>query len=176
MGSEIPPLAAEDHTCAECGLEYPMLEPPIAGTAIERIPERTRTAMRTVADPRRRPAPATWSALEYLCHLRDVYVSSTIRLYRVRTEDMPMLEPMLNGLRAARLGYNELDPGLVLDELRLCVGGFLDEMARIRADGWDRTAYRLPGEVRTARWLVRNAAHEGVHHVMDIERLGTSRG
>ena len=34
----------------------------------------------------RRPDEQTWSALEYLCHVRDVYVASTIRLYRARKE------------------------------------------------------------------------------------------
>lgn len=172
MTRQIPALPGEDHACAECGLEYPMLDPAIAGTAIERVPERTRSALRSVSDPRRRRSSGSWSALEYVCHLRDVYMSSTIRLYRVRTEDTPILEPMLNGLRAARFGYNELDPDAVIGELNLCVVGFLDEVTRVHDDGWERTATRLPGEVRTARWLVRNAAHEGVHHVMDIERLG----
>ncbi|MGH3358688.1 MAG: hypothetical protein ACRDO7_07775, partial [Nocardioidaceae bacterium] len=60
----------------------------------------------------------------------------------------------------------------VLAELELTAAGFLEEVARVHADGWERTATRLPGEVRTARWLVRNAAHEGVHHAMDIETAG----
>jgi len=29
---------------------------------------------------------------------------------------------------------------------------------------------RQPGEERTARWLLRNAAHEGRHHLADIQR------
>ena len=33
-----------------------------------------------------------------------------------------------------------------------------------------RTATRLPGEQRTLLWLVRQAAHEGIHHLGDIER------
>jgi hypothetical protein len=38
--------------------------------------------------------------------------------------------------------------------------------------GWDRIATRLHGEQRTARWLVRQAMHEGVHHLADIRRIG----
>jgi hypothetical protein len=34
----------------------------------------------------------------------------------------------------------------------------------------------LPGEERTARWLVRQAMHEGVHHLGDIHRIGEMLG
>jgi hypothetical protein len=109
--------------------------------------------------------------VEYACHLRDVYITYTIRLHRVRTEDRPVLEPMLNDLRARRFRYNERDPHPVLDELAATVRGFLDEVARMPETGWARTATRLTGEQRTARWMVRQAAHEGEHHLRDIANL-----
>jgi hypothetical protein len=112
--------------------------------------------------------------LEYLCHLRDVYATSTIRLHRVRTEDSPVLEPMLNDLRARRFRYGERDPVAVLDELGAAVAGFLDETRRVTGPDWDRTATRLPGERRTARWLVRHAAHEGVHHLRDVDAVAAA--
>ena len=54
----------------------------------------------------------------------------------------------------------------------MAVAGFLDEVERTPADAWDRTATRQPHEIRTARWLVRQAMHEGVHHIRDIEAVG----
>ena len=70
------------------------------------MPGQYRPALEGVPDRslRRRPAPEIWSPIEYLCHVRDVFVSHLIRLYRARTEDDPVLEPMFNDLRAARLG------------------------------------------------------------------------
>lgn len=117
---------------------------------------------------RRRPAPGVWSPIEYLCHVRDVFVSHLIRLHRARTEDDPGLEPMFNDLRARRLRYGERDASATLDELEAAVAGLLEEAARFRPEEWSRTVHRLPGERRTARWLLRNAAHEGVHHLRDI--------
>lgn len=76
---------------------------------------------------------------------------------------------MLNDLRANRFRYCELDADAVLTELRLNVAGFLDEVAR--TSDWDRVATRLPTEVRTARWLMRQAAHEGIHHPRDIAEV-----
>ena len=169
----LAPLPAEDHRCAECGVSYPDLGLGDAATIISGVPARAGGRCRPVpaARLRVRPDPAGWSALEYLCHLRDVYATCTIRLYRVRVEELPVLEPMLNDLRARRFRYNELDPGAVLEELARTAAGALAEADRVAADGWDRCGVRLPGERRTARWLLRHAAHEGVHHLMDIERV-----
>lgn len=171
MNTALPPLPAEDHVCAECGFGYAEATAAEAETIIDSVPTRARSAALAALDPRQRPEPHIWSVLEYTCHLRDVYTASTIRLHRVRTEEAPTLEPMLNDLRTRRFRHNELDLVHVLAELRHNADGFLDEAARVRPDGWTRSATRLPGERRTALWFVRHAAHEGVHHVQDIEHV-----
>jgi hypothetical protein len=79
---------------------------------------------------------------------------------------------MLNDLRARRFRYRERDVSPVLEELAVCAAGFCDEIARTR--DWDRLVTRLPGEERTALWLVRQAMHEGVHHVRDIRAVGAA--
>jgi hypothetical protein len=170
---QLPPLAAEDHHCVGCGLSYPQLSVDDGRAMIVDVGHRASELCRPVTTPelRTRPAPEVWSALEYLCHLRDVHATGTIRLHRMRTEEAPTLEPMLNDLRARRFRYNELDPIAVLDELARTAAGFLDEIDRMPADGWHRGATRLPAEWRTARWLVRHTAHEGVHHLADIRRV-----
>jgi hypothetical protein len=168
--SRIPPLVGEDHTCTECGLSYTELTIEAAMEIVRSVPVAVRAAITPVSPEalRRRPRRGTWSALEYVCHLRDVYTTSTIRVHRARTEDRPTLEPMLNDLRARRFRYNEYAVGGVLDELAACVSGFGAEISRLTASDWERTVARLPGELRTARWLVRQAAHEGRHHLHDI--------
>ena len=123
-----------------------------------------------------RPSPAVWSVTEYVCHLRDVYVTFTIRLHRDRTEHHPALQPMFNDLRACRFRYNDCDLVATLDELAKAAAGFCDEAARTRQSDWDRVATRLPAEQRTARWFVRQAMHEGIHHPGDIRRIGETLG
>jgi hypothetical protein len=168
----VPPLPAPDHRCAECGFDYAAGTLDDALVGIASIPAGVRAALAGIAPERQhgRPAPGVWSVAEYVCHLRDVAVTSTIRLYRTRTEDRPVLEPMLNDLRAARCRYDERDLAAVLDELDAAVAGLADEAARFTPGDWARTATRLPREERTAAWLVRHALHEGVHHVQDIRR------
>ena len=168
--SSVPPLAAEDHACGPCSIRYPDLGVAEARELVTALPDRARAAVRAVPAERwqRRPPSGGWSALEYACHLRDVHVVYTIRLHRARTENRPVLEPMLNDLRARRFRYNEHDMTAVLRELELVAAGLGDEADRFDDGDWDRVATRLPGEERTARWLLRQAAHEGIHHVRDI--------
>ncbi|MGD1281183.1 DinB family protein [Mycobacterium seoulense] len=174
MPAPLPPLAAEDHVCAACGVSYPDTRVEDAIAVIAGLPDAVRDVVSAISpDARRaRPSPEVWSVAEYLCHLRDVYVSFTIRLHRVRTEQQPAWEPMLNDLRARRFRYNDCDIEATLDELAAAAAGFRDEVARIQDEGWDRIGSRLPGEQRTARWLVRQAMHEGVHHLGDIRTIG----
>ena len=166
----IPPLAGEDHACAECGLFYPTLTIEAARAIIGSLPGAVDAVLEHAPprDLRRRPRPDRWSALEYLVHLRDVCVTYTIRVHRARTEDRPVLEPMLNDLRARRFRYNDRSLAGVRDELTACAAGLGEEIDRLTPADGERTVTRLAGEHRTARWLVRQAAHEVTHHLGDI--------
>jgi hypothetical protein len=166
--AELPVLAPEDHVCELCRLVY-------AEVAVGDIPARLRAvtaevqaqvARLSAAELRQRPAAEIWSPLEYLCHIRDVYVASTIRLYRARQETNPQIEPLFNDLRVVRFRYNQADVAGVLHELDAALEGFLDETARVT--DWDRTFSRQPGEERTARWLARQTLHEALHHALDM--------
>lgn len=172
--ASLPPLAAEDHRCAVCELSYPDVTVEHAVASVRGIPAAAREAALAVPPGKRgeRPKPGSWSVAEYTCHLRDVYVTYTIRLHRARTENRPQLEPMLNDLRARRFRYAERDVSPVLDDLAVAAAGFCDEIARACDEDWERLVTRLPGEERTALWLVRQAMHEGVHHVRDIRAVG----
>jgi hypothetical protein len=127
-------------------MSYPDLPVPDAVALVAELPALTREAVAELpaAALRRRPSADRWSVAEYLCHRRDVHVAYTIRLHRARTEDRPVLEPMRGDLR----------------------------VRRIPPDGWDRSVVRQPGEERTVRWLVRQTAHEGRHHLADVRRVG----
>ncbi len=166
----LPPLADEEYSCEVCGVSYAQVSVERAVEVIGRLPEVVWEAVQSgpLEARRLRLAPEQWSVAEYVCHLRDVYATYTIRLHRARTEHQPVLEPMLNDLRARRFRYNERDVNAVLDELTATAAGFCDEVARNGPDHWGRLVTRLPGESRTARWLVRQAMHEGQHHLQDI--------
>jgi hypothetical protein len=156
----LPALAGEEHVCAECGVRYVDLDPGTLGALVDDFA----AAVAACADPRGRSDG--WSVAEYACHVRDVLVTYTIRLHRARVEDRPQVEPMYNDLRARRFDYRHADPAATVAEARAAARGLAAEVGRVR--DWDRTVTRLPGEERTARWLVRQALHEVHHHTRDI--------
>lgn len=163
---------AEQHHCPVCALDYPSLT---VAWAVQRIAEGPHAVASHIAGIpehllRRRPGTG-WSIVEYACHLRDVYATYTIRLYRARTEDRPALEPMFNDLRAARFRYNESPVEPVLAQLAANGHGLREEIAALSEADLLRTVTRRPTELRSVLWLVRQAAHETVHHIDDMGRL-----
>jgi uncharacterized damage-inducible protein DinB len=175
---QLPPLAAEDHACDVCAVVYSQITINDAVNVINGLPGAIGEAISAIPPEacRVRRRRQVWSVAEYLCHVRDVYITYTIRLHRTCTEDRPALEPMFNDLRARRFRYNDCDLRATLDELAAAAAGFCEQVARTQGRDWDRVATRLPGEDRTARWLVRQAMHEGVHHLGDIRRIGGISG
>jgi hypothetical protein len=63
----------------------------------------------------------------------------------------------------------------VLGELEATAAGFCEEIQRTGPEDWNRMVTRLPEEKRTALWLVRQAMHEGQHHLGDINNLARPR-
>jgi diadenosine tetraphosphate (Ap4A) HIT family hydrolase len=169
----VPLLFGEDHVCADCGSDYRAMGVDDVRETVAGVPGRARALRAGTSEEswRVRRAPSAWCAAEYLCHLRDVFATFTIRVHRARTEEDPALESMLNDLRARRFDYRgaALDP--VLDQLDAHARGFLAELDRVREDDWLRPVHRYPGEHRSLRWLTRQAAHEGRHHLLDIAAL-----
>jgi DinB superfamily len=167
---ELPALAAEDHVCRACGLAYADLDVATAPAQLTELLDAFERAVRAVPVGvlGQRPEPSVWSPAEYACHVRDVIMVYTVRLHRARREERPALEPMYNDLRACRFGYRDADVPAILIQTKAAAQGLSAEIDRLRPEDWSRTVTRLPGEERTARWLVRQALHEVHHHTADI--------
>ncbi|SCL50992.1 HAD-IA family hydrolase [Micromonospora chersina] len=166
----LAPLPEEDHFCESCALRYGDLTPSAALGLIRSHPGRYRRRLQHLpADVvRRRPASGVWSALEYAGHVRDVYDVYDTRVRRTLTEHEPTLEPMRNDERAEQGAYNQQPLAAVLLDLDRNADRFAALASEISEPQWSRTAVRLSGEHRTVLWMVRQAAHEGLHHLHDI--------
>jgi hypothetical protein len=166
----LPPLPEEGYHCESCGLRYGDLSPSAAVRLIGSYPAQYRRRLQHLpADVlHRRPAAGVWSALEYACHVRDVYDVYDTRVRRTLIEDEPVLEPMRNDERAQRHAYNQQPLDAVLSALERNADRFAALAGEIAERQWGRSAVRFPGERRTVLWMVRQAAHEGLHHLHDI--------
>ncbi len=87
-GPAVPPLAGENYVCEVCGIDFARVSVTEAVAVIGSLPRRVREAVSAAPAQLRRSRPHgdRWSVIEYVCHLRDVYATYTIRLYRARTE------------------------------------------------------------------------------------------
>jgi S-DNA-T family DNA segregation ATPase FtsK/SpoIIIE len=172
--------------CEECGFDGDSLSPADTTPSLRAFARRYRAPLTRFlpgedgdAIVRQRPDASTWSALEYACHVRDVFDVYSERVQRTLTEDTPTFESMGRDERAQRDRYNEQDPGAVADQLAANaerLAGLLDD---VDADDWERTAvnpYPEPAP-RTLLWMARHVVHEGSHHLLDVGRgLRSVRG
>ena len=171
------------YVCPECGLDYDTISPSDAAVAIRTMPRRYRSSIAVALEDdadegliRRRPDESTWSALEYTAHVADLYQLFTTIVRRMFDEDTPTIAFWDPDARAAEQNYNGADPVAVLNHLDAATATLAAAVERVDADSWRRTATFSFGERDLLR-MVRNAVHEGSHHLRDVGRsLDAARG
>jgi hypothetical protein len=173
--AQLPPLAEPDHVCLVCSMVYADVTPAAAVAIVRTLPGQYRATVSPFSPEavRGRPDPMTWSVIEYVCHVRDVHVAFADRIRLALVADHPAFEPLGNDRRAERFRYNDADVPTTLDELELAADQFIELVTTLGADDWQRTARRLPGEDRDVLWMVRQTAHEAMHHLGDIENVAS---
>jgi hypothetical protein len=126
---------------------------------------------------RTRPAPATWSAIEYAAHSRDVTALHAYGVEQALTCDEPVFPPFSDdAANQAAAAYGEADADEVGDELARAA----DRLAQLADDAGVETWTRglTVGETRSdIRRLLEHALHDSQHHLDDVARgvAGMSR-
>ena len=119
---------------------------------------------------RTRPAEGVWSALEYACHVRDVFLVQRDRLYTTLVEDKPVVAPMYREQRVTLARYNAQDPTEVAAQLataaRLIAQAF-DALDSVQLQRLCIYNFPAPAE-RPLLWVGQHAVHEGEHHLRDV--------
>jgi S-DNA-T family DNA segregation ATPase FtsK/SpoIIIE len=162
-----------DH-CDECGYRYDTLPREELSTNIRALGPRYTALLATPVEALRvHKIDGVWSPLEYACHMRDVLRAQRERVQLALAEDQPTFASMRREERVTEERYNEQSPELVAEELSGAAHVLADELDSLDSDGWQRTGiYNWPNtSPRTIDWIARHTIHEGVHHIMDIERL-----
>ncbi len=116
-----------------------------------------------------RPDDATWSALEYACHVRDVYRRYTARVGLMLAQDDPLFPNWDQDTSAVVDRYEQQDPDAVVEELEAAAGDLAGQLAPQSPVEWDRPGRRSDGASFTVATLVRYMIHDPVHHVWDVE-------
>jgi DinB superfamily len=120
---------------------------------------------------RRRPAAATWSALEYAAHLRDVFLTLRDRLVIGLVEDDPTFKPLYRDERVDLGLYAAETTGGTAAELEAAAAMFTRVFEAIGDDQLGRPVqFGYPPTTRSLLWLGQQVVHEAEHHRGDIER------
>lgn len=172
--------------CLECGFDYDALLAVEAPAVFRALGDRYRVPLTRFlrgedgdALLRAHPRPDTWSALEYACHVRDVFDVQRERLARARVEDDFVPEPMHREERVTELRYNKQPPSEVADAIASNAAALAHDVDGFTDADWARTMlYAYPElAVQPLSWVVVHTVHEGEHHLLDIGRvLRAARG
>ncbi|MDF0530161.1 DinB family protein [Tsukamurella sp. 8F] len=115
-----------------------------------------------------RPDDATWSPLEYGCHVRDVHHIMRERLELILAQDDPVFDNWDQDAAAVERAYSSQDPAVVAVEIasaaRLLEGAY----RRVPDGSWQREGRRTGGSRFTAQTLGVYALHDLEHHRMDV--------
>src|SRR6478672_634977 len=134
--------------CPECGFDSSTLD-------VDQVSEMVRSnaaAWRDVlADERarRRPSDDVWSALEYGCHVRDVFRLYDERLQLMLAKDDPPFPNWDQDVTAIEQHYDRQSPAKVADELESAAFELAARFQVVSGDQWARTGRRSDGAVFT---------------------------
>jgi DinB superfamily len=155
--------------CPECGFDPRAFAREEIGAMIRNCAEQWQAVLAR-SDVRTRPDDATWSPLEYACHVRDVFRLFDERLRLMLTEDDPSYANWDQDETAVAERYGGQQPEVVAGELAAA-----GEQVAARFDGvsgadWQRTGRRSDGASFTVETFARYFAHDWVHHLWDVTR------
>jgi DinB superfamily len=160
-----------DRTCPECGLDTRQVQPENVGALLRDNASGWRSVLAgPEASVRARPTPYVWSALEYGCHVRDVFRLYDERLHLMLTEDGPHYPNWDQDATAVQARYSEQDPAQVCAVLLEAAQSLADGFDRVEGDQWQRTGVRSDGASFTVATFARYLVHDPIHHLHDVLR------
>ena len=154
--------------CPECGLDTSSFARESVPDLIRANAERWRLLLLSAPHPRQRPAPGTWSELEYGCHVRDVLRLYDTRLTLMLTQEGPHYPNWDQDATAVQDRYAEQDPARVSAELAAAAETIATRFEQVTGDQWLRTGFRSDGAAFTVESFARYFCHDPVHHLHDV--------
>ena len=162
-----------DHEkCAGCEFDGSEYGPTELLEAIRGLgPQWRRLLLDAGDDLRKRPAPATWSALEYAAHSRDITALHVFGVEQALTIDEPKLPEIAADelVESAAATYASEDPEVVGSELESQTLRLVDLAQTSGPASWSR-GITVGSSRSDVRQLLEHALHDSHHHLADVNR------
>ena len=156
-----------ERRCPDCGLDAAQVPPrDVAGRL--RANAVAWPAVLARRDARDRPDASTWSALEYGCHVRDVFRLFDVRLCLMLQDDDPLFPNWDQDATAVQERYGEQDPAVVAHDLVVSAGILCDRFEGLTDAQWRRPGRRSDGARFTVESFALYLLHDPVHHLHDV--------
>jgi hypothetical protein len=158
-----------ERPCLDCGFDA-------AEVSRDRVGERLRANVEAWAPllsrggAALRPDDHTWSALEYGCHVRDVFRIFDARLQLMLDEDRAAFANWDQDATAIEDRYESQDPALVLADLTSAGAVLAAHFDAVAGSQWSRTGVRSDGARFTVETFATYLLHDPTHHLWDVER------
>jgi hypothetical protein len=158
-----------EQRCTECGLDTRAIEPTEVAGLVRGVTASWREVL-LAPDPevRGRPSAEKWSALEYGCHVRDVFRRFDERLHLMLSEVDPLFANWDQDATAIEDDYEGQHPVVVADELVDAGSRIADSFDTVTGDEWLRTGGRSDGARFTVATFARYFVHDPIHHLYDV--------
>ena len=158
-----------DKTCPECGFDVRSFPREEMGEMIRANAARWEELL---AHPsvRERPSEDRWSALEYGCHVRDVFRLYDERLRMMVEQDDPLYPNWDQDQAAVDEAYSDQDPAEVASQISEAGTRLAARFDSVHGDTWERTGTRSDGARFTIESFARYLIHDPIHHVYDVEQ------
>lgn len=156
-----------ERVCPECGFDVREFPRQDVASMIRANAAEWQTVLQ---HPRvgQRPTENTWSALEYACHVRDVFRLFDERLSMMLSEDEPIYPNWDQDETAVTERYQEQDPQVVATELAAAGEQLAGRFDNVAHDQWTRSGNRSDGASFTIESFARYLIHDPVHHLHDV--------
>jgi hypothetical protein len=158
-----------ERTCDECGFDAPALDPSIVG-ALVRANAADWSELLVHPQASVRPNDDQWSAVEYACHVRDVFALYEQRLGWMLTQDGPSFPNWDQDVTAVEERYDLQDAAAVLSALQANAASLADLFDSVSGEQWQRPGFRSDGAAFTVDSFARYFIHDPVHHVGDVRK------
>ena len=157
-----------ERRCPECGFDGREVTAPEVPAMIRRTAEAWRGVLAGGAGVTTRQSEDRWSALEYGCHVRDVFRIFDARLLLMVIQDDPQFPNWDQDKTALDNGYDRQDPAEVGAQLREAAERLAVDLDQASSGSRDRTGRRSDGARFTVDTLARYLIHDPIHHLHDV--------